>query len=567
MFEAAARGEVKALWIACTNPAQSLPDQATVRRALAQAEFVVVQEAFGTTATCDFADLLLPATTWGEKDGTVTNSERRISRVRTAVPAPGEARHDWAIFTDLGRRLEARMPERVARYRPGTTTLFPHTTPEGVWNEHRESTRGRDLDITGLSYAMLETAGPQQWPLPEGASQGQARLYADGQFPTANGRARFAPVEFITTQEPADDAYPFSLNTGRLRDQWHGMSRTGTLGRLFGHVSEPTVDMHPEDMACLGMAEGDVVRVRSRRGQVLIAASGSAAQAKGQAHIAMHWGSEFLGGREPQQPGGMQGVNALTQPQFCTTSKQPELKHAAVVIERVILPWQLVAMAWLPSDRALAVREAVASVARGLAFFSCVPFGNEGRGGHDQQVGVLLRLGNDAAPSVGVLDQLEPWLGLQGAQVMRYQDPARHQHRAVSLRVQEDAKAGAPADGQRIQAFLLAGDVRSEAWLRPLLLEGAPVDALGPRLLYPGTQAPGMVASRGKQICTCFDVSQSQIEAVLSRCTGVEDQRLAQMKGELRCGTHCGSCVPALRKLIRATPAALAAYVQPLVEA
>ena len=547
MFEAAARGEVKALWIACTNPAQSMPDQATVRKALARAEFIVVQEAFATTATCAYADLLLPATTWGEKDGTVTNSERRISRVRPAAPPSGEARHDWAIFTDLGRRLEARLPERVARYRSGTSTLFPYTTPESVWNEHRASTRGRDLDITGLSYAMLENVGPQQWPLPEGASQGQARLYADGQFPTANGRARFAAVEFIAPQEQADSAFPFSLNTGRLRDQWHGMSRTGTLGRLFGHVSEPTVDMHPEDMARLGLTEGDVVRVRSRRGQALVPISAAAAQARGQVYIAMHWGSEFLGGRDPQQPGsGLQGVNALTQPKFCPASKQPELKHAAVAIEPVALPWKLVAMAWLPAEQALAVREAVASMARDMAFFSCVPFGNEGREGRGETVGVLLRLGNEVAPDSGVIDQLEQRLGLHGEQALRYEDTAQHQRRAV--RVQGEGP------DQRIQAYLMAGDVRSEAWLRPLLQEAEGVDALGPRLLYPGPQAPGQVASRGKQICTCFDVSEPQIIAVLSRCTGAENQRLAQLQGELRCGTNCGSCVPALRKLVREVP-------------
>jgi assimilatory nitrate reductase catalytic subunit len=150
MFQAAADGEIKALWIACTNPAQSLPDQATVRRALQRAEFVVVQEAFATAATCDFADLLLPATTWGEKDGTVTNSERRISRVRAAVPPPRSTmdgpRHDWSIAVDFGRRLEHRL-------RPGRPSLFPYVDSESIWNEHRESTRGRDLDITGLSYA------------------------------------------------------------------------------------------------------------------------------------------------------------------------------------------------------------------------------------------------------------------------------------------------------------------------------------------------------------------------------------------------------------------------------
>ncbi len=549
MFEAAARGEIKALWIACTNPAQSMPDQTTVRRAMERAEFVVVQEAFSTTATCDYADLLLPATTWGEKDGTVTNSERRISRVRPAMPAAGEARHDWAIFTDLGRRLEALLPERAAHYRAGTTTLFPYTTPESVWLEHRASTRGQDLDITGLSYALLETQGPQQWPMPEGASEGLARLYADGRFPTDNGRARFAVVAHQPPREAADADYPFALNTGRLRDQWHGMSRTGTLGRLFGHVSEPSVDLHPEDMKALGLQDGDLVRVRSRRGQVLIAAQASSAQARGQVHIAMHWGSEFLGGRDPQQAGkGLAGVNALTQPAFCPSSKQPELKHAAVAIEPLALPWQLVAVAWLPAGNALAVREAAALLARQFAFFSCVPFGNEGRESDAPgRVGVLLRLANEQAASPELIDRLQSWFGVQGPDVLRYDDASQHQHRAMRL-----VKTG---EQQRIEAFLMAGDVRSEAWVRPLLQEDQPVEALGSRLLAPGAKAPGQVASRGKQVCTCFNVSEPQILSFLPQCAGSADERLAQVQGELRCGTNCGSCVPALRKLVRDTPA------------
>ncbi|MEQ1657768.1 MAG: molybdopterin-dependent oxidoreductase, partial [Hylemonella sp.] len=194
LFQAAADGEIKALWIACTNPAQSMPDLATVRRALERAEFVVVQEAFATPTTCDYADLLLPASTWGEKDGTVTNSERRISRVRPAVPAPGRARHDWQIAVDFARRLEA----LGIGPRSG---LFSYDSPEAVWNEHRASTRGRDLDITGMSYAMLEQK-PQQWPLPEGATTGKPRLYEDGIFPTEDGRARFANTLYKPVAEP-----------------------------------------------------------------------------------------------------------------------------------------------------------------------------------------------------------------------------------------------------------------------------------------------------------------------------------------------------------------------------
>jgi assimilatory nitrate reductase catalytic subunit len=557
MFEAAARGEIKALWIACTNPAQSLPDQATVRMALERAEYVVVQEAFGTTATCEYADLLLPATTWGEKDGTVTNSERRISRVRPAVKTSGQARHDWAIFTDLGRRLEALLPNRVSNYCVGTTTLFPYDQPEQVWNEHRESTRGRDLDITGLSYKLLETVGPQQWPMPEGATHGQVRLYADGHFPTANGRAKFVAVSYAPTQEPGDERFPFSLNTGRLRDQWHGMSRTGTLGRLFGHVSEPTVDMHPADMASMHVEDGDVVRVRSRRGQVLIQAMASSAQGKGQAYIAMHWGSEFIGGRDAQHPDrSMQGVNALTQPAFCPTSKQPELKHAAVSIEPVALPWKLVAMAWLPSGNALAVREAVALFARDHAFFSCVPFGDEGRGGQAGQVGVMLRLGNEHAPSADVIDQLEQWFGIQGDQVLRYEDKALHQRRAIRLHTE-----GAH---ERVEAFVISGDVSSALWLRPLLQEALAVESIGTRLLYPGPKAPGDVVSRGKQICTCFNVTEPDITAFLHCNSGTDEQRLAQLQAALKCGTNCGSCVPALRKLVREAPAAMVAAVDHL---
>ncbi|MGE5385695.1 MAG: molybdopterin-dependent oxidoreductase, partial [Betaproteobacteria bacterium] len=186
-------GSIKAVWIACTNPAQSLPEQARVQAALEQAEFVVLQEAFADTETAAYADLLLPASTWGEKEGCVTNSERRISRVRAAVPPPGEARADWRIARDFAVKLGERLG------RGDAARLFAFDSTAAVFAEHAGLTAGRDLDHSELTHAILERDGPQQWPYRHGV--GIERLYGDGRFATADGKARFVPVVFSTTAE------------------------------------------------------------------------------------------------------------------------------------------------------------------------------------------------------------------------------------------------------------------------------------------------------------------------------------------------------------------------------
>ena len=534
LFQTAADGEVKALWIVCTNPAQSLPDQATVRRALQRAELVVVQEAFATTATARLAHWLLPAASWGEKDGTVTNSERRISRVRAAVAAPGQARPDWAIAVAVARRLEARL-------RPGRPTLFPYDGPEAVWNEHRESTRGRDLDITGLSWAMLDAQGPQQWPLPEGAAGGRARLYADGRFPTADGRARFVDAHFVPLAEPTDADYPIALTTGRLRDQWHGCSRTGTLGRLFGHQPEPAVDLHPQDLAALGLHDGALARLRSRRGSLVLPARASDSVRPGLAQVAMHWGEELLGGTDTDgRP--MTGVNALTLPAFCPGSKQPELKHAAVAIAPAGLGWHLLAAAWLDEDGALALRQRLAPLAGAFGYFSVVPFGHQGHG-------VLLRAAAAGPLAPDLLDTLEAAFGLGPARAdaLRYEDRARGQRRSAAL--QRDG-----AD-QQLQAVLLAGDTRAAAWILPLLQQRLPAQGHGRWLLSTSAEPPVAQAAAGRQVCACFDVAEPAIVRLLAACPGSAGDRLAALQAGLKCGTNCGSCLPTLRQLVQATPA------------
>jgi assimilatory nitrate reductase catalytic subunit len=208
---------------------------------------------------------------------------------------------------------------------------FSYKSSEDIFNEHRESTRGRDLDITGLSYALLERDGPQQWPYPEGAKSGRTRLYADGVFPTPSGRARFVATEYRPPAEEPDAQFPLRLTTGRLRDQWHSMTRTGLVARLFSHGPEPEIIVSEFDRLKNGFSNHDLVRVTSRRGSVVMKIRASDDMRPGDAFVAMHWGGRFMGGV---------GINALTVPAIDPYSKQPELKHAAIRIEPFAARWR-----------------------------------------------------------------------------------------------------------------------------------------------------------------------------------------------------------------------------------
>ena len=526
MFEAVARGEIKLLWIACTNPAQSMPDQRLIREALGKAELVVLQEASLDTETAGYADVILPAAAWAEKEGTVTNSERRITRLHTVVAPPGEARADWAIVVDFARRLEARMG------RAGST-LFPYCEAEDIFDEHRETTRGRDLDIAGLSYATLDASGPQQWPFPEGATTGRARLYEDGKFPTGNGRARFALTLYKPVAEAADARYPFRLNTGRLRDQWHGMSRTGTVAQLFGHVPEPSIALHPTDLARRGLKSGDLVEVNSRRGKLLIHATAADDVRPGQAFIPMHWGSRYLGGRDQA------GVNALTVSVFDPHSKQPELKHAAVRITPAALPWRLAAFVYADAAghrSAGGLINALQPVMQDFPFAVSVPFGRE-------RPGVLLRLAEASTPDASTLDRIDALLGLDGDAVMRYDD----RRRGIGRRV-------ATVDGRLLGVRLsgAAADLAAEVWLKSWLEQGEPLIALGALLLSPSALPPSGSVVRGAIVCNCCNVSAFEIDATLAQLPGSPAARLAGLQSQLRCGTECGSCLPELKKRVAA---------------
>ena len=522
LFEAVRCGRVKAVWIACTNPAQSMPDLPRVREALEVAELVVLQEAYANTETAPFADVLLPAASWGEKEGTVTNSERRISRVRAAVAPPGEARADWAIACDFARRLERRWGRAV--------TLFPYESAEALWNEHREATRGRDLDITGLSWAWLEAEGPQHWPFPEGAAAGRARLYEDGRFPTPDGRARFHAERPRAVAEPVDARHPLRLTTGRLRDQWHGMGRTGTVPSLFGHAPEPRLALSPLDMARRGLADGELLEVASRRGTLLVMAQADEAVRSGQAWLPMHWGSRFLGGREGA------GTNTLTSPAMDPVSRQPELKHAAIRVAKAALPWRLAAFA-LEAPGAV---DRSSALHAGVAFLSVVPMGRE-------REGVLVRAANETTPGPEWLRALDAVLGLEGEELLRYDDARLGNARRVLVA------------GDRLVAARLSGEagaLASAEWIRAWMLGGEAVAPVRRFLLGNRASAPvAGVAAPGRMVCQCHGIDESRIAAALAamgHAPAEPRERLAALQSRLACGTSCGSCLPEVRELLRA---------------
>jgi len=393
--------------------------------------------------------------------------------------------------------------------------LFPYTGPEDIFNEHRATTRGRDLDICGLSYALLDSRGPQQWPFPEHATSGRKRLYQDGIFPTASGKARFAAVTYLPPAESADARFPFRLNTGRLRDQWHGMSRTGLAARLYSHGGEPALEMHPDDLARRGLQDGDWVNLTSRRGSAILKVRACADLRSGQVFLAMHWGSGFIGGS---------GVNALTSDACDPLSKQPELKHAAVRIEKLALPRQLVA---LRKGDALRRMEQVRAL---LPRFDAASLTLAGR---DQAV-LVLRAASAAPFDEALLAELDRLLGIDDdAAALTYRDAQR----GIAKRV--------IVENGEIAGARLTGEIAAANWLIDGIAQGLAFDTVRAWALAPLAAPPQGGVERGRVVCNCLNVTEAEIKAEIAAGSA-----LAALQEKLKCGTQCGSCVPELRKMI-----------------
>jgi assimilatory nitrate reductase catalytic subunit len=331
-----------------------------------------------------------------------------------------------------------------------------------------------------------------------------------------------------------DRRYPFALTSGRLRDQWHGMNRTGTVAQLFGHAPEPSVDVHPDDAAHAGLAEGDFAYVTSRRASQLMRVRLDRGLRPGSLFIAMHWGEEWVGGRASHADA--LGINALTNPAFDPASKQPELKHTAAKLLRAELAWQWIVAGYPAEGDWLRLQQVLRTRFRDFAYASCVPFG---RG----RQGLAWRVATHAPAEPAQVQAVERLFGIdQGA--LSYSDARRGAARRMRV------------DNGRLTALSLAGDVSAYAWLHDYLESGTPITALGRLLLLPSRSPPAAHKPRGRTVCNCLDVGEQAIGDWLSAHPLPGDDALAGLQAELRCGTSCGSCVPELKRLIRERVAA-----------
>lgn len=352
LFNAIEQGKVKFIWIMGTNPVVSMPNRLQVERALRKCDMVVVSDIVASNDTLNFAHVALPATGWSEKNGTVTNSERRISRQRGILAGPGEAKHDWQIMCDVAKAM-------------GFADAFSFNHPAQIFGEYagltgyqNDGTRLLDLSLLhGLSEAQYDGFSPIQWPIRHTFEQGNelvsVRPFANKQFSTASGKARLVPVKFHPPLQLTNTAYPFVVNSGRARDQWHTMTRTGKATNLLAHMAEACVHIHPDDGKALGLSNGDLASLKSASMEttaksnddevsevtnnkakakdvtaaaVIYPVKIDPSMRKGEVFIPIHWSAQW---------GSHSKLGALYASAVDAISGQPELKHAAASITPV----------------------------------------------------------------------------------------------------------------------------------------------------------------------------------------------------------------------------------------
>ena len=499
MFDAVADGRIKAIWIMATNPAVSLPNSEAVRKALASCPFVVVSDCMAETDTMAFAHVKLPALGWGEKDGTVTNSERRISRQRPLFEPAGEARADWRIIADVATAM-------------GHGEGFGWSSPGSVFREWARMTAyendGRRLldlgALTGMTPAVYEAMTPVQWPVTSGGD-GKARLFADGRFQTPTGRATMIPVEARGPAEATDAAFPLALNSGRVRDHWHTMTRTGLSADLCRHAPEPYVEIHPDDAGPLGLSEGDLTRVQTSRAEAVVVARISDRQRRGSIFMPMHWSDAYA-------PSGR--VNGLVAPNVDARSGQPEFKHTPARARPYRETWR-----GFYFSRHCKASPRPALVWRRIPQQACQLHEFAGRG--------------DASEREAVRKSL---LGVAPAEIVRFEDAATGVLREAHLR-----------DGKVEQVFFATtqGRLPPRDWLAELFALDS-LNAEQRASLLVGREL-GRSADRSALICTCRNVRRAAIDSAIAAGARTADA----VSDRTTAGSVCGSCRPEIGRLLK----------------
>ena len=329
LFDAIYDGKVKAVWIMGTNPVVSMPNADKVKQALQRCEFVAVSDCIANTDTTALAHVLLPALGWSEKDGTVTNSERCISRQRALFSPAGSAKPDWWIITQVARRMGF---EQAFQYQDASEIFREHAALSGFENNAEQGLRDFDISaLANISQHEYDLLQPIQWPVNQAYPQGRARLFEDGQFFTASGKAQFIAIEPRSPVNLPDNNYPLILNTGRLRDQWHTMTRTALAAKLNQHKPEPFVEVHPVDAQQYALLPNTLAVIESQWGSMLARVQITDSQQPGSLFVPMHWTEQYASqGR----------MGALVNPVVDPVSKQPESKHTPVRIKAYQPVWQ-----------------------------------------------------------------------------------------------------------------------------------------------------------------------------------------------------------------------------------
>jgi assimilatory nitrate reductase catalytic subunit len=526
MFQAIAEGKIKAVWIMGTNPVVSMPDADAVRAALIKCELVVVSDCVRHTDTTACADILLPAQGWSEKDGTVTNSERRISRQRKFLAAAGEAKPDWWIVTQVARRMgfgaafNYTKPAQIFSEHAQLSGFenegnghgrFPHPNPlplgEGAIESLREYQTPRAFDIIALSE--LDDAGydalqPVQWPVNSVTPIGTQRLFADGKFYTPNGKARMVVVAPRLPAVATDTEYPLVLNTGRIRDQWHTMTRTGKVPRLNAHLPEPFVQVHAADAQIHQLQMGGLARIQSRHGTMLARVQVSDSQQKGSVFVPMHWSDTFARSAR---------VDTLVAPITDPISGQPESKHTPVQVKPYAAVWQ----GFVLSRTRLDFDDAA----------YCASSQGVGHWRHEIAGEVVPQ--DWAIWAQNALPQSGEWI--------EYRDAAMGRYRAACL-----------SEGRLEAVFFIARaqHLPEREWLASLFAKRQlmPAELAG---LLTARPPKGNTADTGRIVCACHSVGEKRL---LKAITEQGAKSIEAIGLCTRAGTGCGSCVPEIRGLI-----------------